>query len=71
MRKPNSISSLIMFFPCMILLMSSCSILKKQDSKPQIQAAVPAQKKQKPETSKSEEKNIPEIKNYTAINYIE
>jgi flagellum-specific peptidoglycan hydrolase FlgJ len=55
----------------MILLMSSCSILKKQDSKPQIQAAVPAQKKQKPETSKSEENNIPEIKNYTAINYIE
>ncbi len=71
MRKPNSISSLIMLFPCMILLMSSCSILKKQDSKPQVQAPAPAQKKQQVETSKSEENNITEIKNYTAITYIE
>jgi flagellum-specific peptidoglycan hydrolase FlgJ len=71
MRKPNSFTSLIMFFPCMILLMSSCSILKKQDSKPQVQAPVPAQKKQEAETSKLEESKIPEIKNYTAIGYIE
>jgi flagellum-specific peptidoglycan hydrolase FlgJ len=55
----------------MILLMSSCSILKKQDSKPQVQAPVPAQKKQEAETSKLEESKIPEIKNYTAIGYIE
>jgi hypothetical protein len=71
MRKPNSISSLIIFFPCMILLMSSCSILKKLNSKPQVQAPVPAQKKQQEENPKSEENNIPEIKNYTAITYIE
>jgi flagellum-specific peptidoglycan hydrolase FlgJ len=71
MRKPNSFTSLIMFFSCMILLMSSCSILKKQDSKPQVQAPVPAQKKQEAETSKLEESKIPEIKNYTAIGYIE
>jgi flagellum-specific peptidoglycan hydrolase FlgJ len=51
--------------------MSSCSILKKQASKPQVQAPVPAQKKQQAENSKSEENNIPEIKNYTAITYIE
>jgi flagellum-specific peptidoglycan hydrolase FlgJ len=55
----------------MILLMSSCSILKKQESKPQFQAPVPAQKKQLAENPKSEENNIPEIKNYTAITYIE
>jgi flagellum-specific peptidoglycan hydrolase FlgJ len=55
----------------MILLMSSCSILKKQESKPQVQAPVPAQKKQLAENPKSEENNIPEIKNYTAITYIE
>jgi flagellum-specific peptidoglycan hydrolase FlgJ len=71
MRKPNSFTSLIMFFPCMILLMSSCSILKKQDSKSQVQGPVPAQKKQEAETSKLEESKIPEIKNYTAISYIE
>ena len=71
MRKPNSIGSLILFFPCIILLMNSCSILKKQDSKPQVQAPVPAQKKQLAENPKSEENNIPEIKNYTAIGYIE
>jgi flagellum-specific peptidoglycan hydrolase FlgJ len=51
--------------------MSSCRILKKQYSKPQVQAPVPAQKKQQAENSKSEENNIPEIKNYTAITYIE
>ena len=71
MRKPNSIGSLILFFPCIILLMNSCSILKKQDSKPQIQAPVPAQKKQQAANPKSDENNIPEIKNYTTITYIE
>ncbi len=71
MRKPNSIGSLILFFPCIILLMNSCSILKKQDSKPQIQAPVPAQKKQQAANPKSDENNVPEIKNYTTITYIE
>lgn len=55
----------------MILMMSSCNILKKQLNKPQVQIPVPAQKNQQTETAKSGEKEIPSINSYTAISYIE
>jgi len=71
MRKPNLIKSLLIFLPCMILLMGSCGIIKKKNSSPQVQAPVPAQKTKPSETAKAGERQIPEIKNHTAVTYIE
>ena len=58
-----------MFLPCMILILDSCGILKKQTSKPQ--ATVQTPKTRPAESRKTEESQIPEVKNYTAISYIE
>ena len=71
MRNPNLTKSLLILFPCLILLMGSCGILKKQAAKPQVQVSVPAQKAKQAESAKAGENQIPEIKNYTAISYIE
>jgi hypothetical protein len=62
---------ILIFLPCMILILGSCGILKKQTSKPQAQAPVPTPKTRPEESIKTEESQIPEVKNYTAISYIE
>lgn len=66
-----NIKSFLVLLPCMILLMGSCGILKKHRSGPQIQTPVPAPKTRQAESAKPRESQIPEIKNYTAISYIE
>jgi len=70
MRNFNFKPSLF-FLPCLILLMGSCGILKKQPSRPQVQTPVPAPKTREPESAKAGVGKIPEIKSYTAISYIE
>lgn len=70
MRNLN-IKPLLFLFPYIILLMGSCGILKKQRSSPQVQTPVPAPKTRQAESAKAGESKIPEIKNYTAISYIE
>jgi len=66
-----NIKSVLFLLPCIILLMGSCGILKKQRSRPQVQTPVPAPKTRQAESAKDRENQIPEIKNYTAISYIE
>lgn len=70
MRNLN-IKSVLLLLPCIILLMGSCGILKKQRSKPQVQSPVPTPKPSQTESAKAGESQIPEIKNYTAVSYIE
>jgi len=66
-----NIKSLLLLLPCMILMMGSCGILKKQRSSPEVQTPVTAPKTKEAESAKARENQIPEIKNYTAISYIE
>lgn len=66
-----NIKSVLFLLPCTILLMGSCGILKKQWSRPQVQTPVSAPKTRQAESPKDRENQIPEIKNYTAISYIE
>ena len=70
MRNIN-IKSVLFLLPCITLLMGSCGILKKQRSNPQVQTPVPTPKTRQNESAKDRENQIPEIKNYTAISYIE
>jgi len=70
MRNFN-IKSVLFLLPCIILLMASCGILKKQRSNPQVQTPVPTSKTRPEESAKSRASQIPEIKNYSAITYIE
>jgi len=69
MRNLRLIKSLLLLLPCLILLMGSCGILKKKNPSPQVQ--VPAQKTKPAVTVKAGESRIPEIKNHTAVTYIE
>ncbi len=67
----RNLKSLLILFTCMISLMTSCGILKKQPSKPEVRRPAPAPKTKETESAKARENQIPEIKNYTAITYIE